>query len=212
MSVEYFDYICQNDSFKMESFAEKIKMLRKAKGVPLRVVAARLDIDQAILSKIENGKRIATRENVTRFAKYYRVNENELLISWLSDKLLYEVAGERLGLEAIKVAEEKMTYITKPSLSRKKIIEIIRNFLAKDGRVSKAWIFGSFARGDYNINSDIDLMVNYSDKATGTLMDYADIKFYLEKLIDRKIDLVEEGYVKPFARKSIENDKILIYE
>jgi predicted nucleotidyltransferase len=195
----------------MESFAEKLKRLRKEKGVPLRVVASRLDIDQAILSKMENGKRIAVRENVIRLAKYYKVSEEELLISWLSDKLVYEISDDKLGLEAIKVAEEKITYRTRPSLTREKIIEIIRNFLAKDGRVSKAWIFGSFARGDYNINSDIDLMVNYSDKATGTLMDYADIQFYLERLIDRKVDLVEEGYVKPFARKSIENDKILIY-
>jgi predicted nucleotidyltransferase len=195
----------------MESFAVKIKMLRNEKGVPLRVVAARLDIDQAILSKIENGKRIATRDNVKKLAKYFKVNEDELIISWLSDKLMYEVKDEKLALQAIQAAEEKITYRTKPALSREKIISIIRNFLEKDGRVSKAWIFGSFARGDYNIKSDIDLMINYSDKATGTLLDYADIKFYLEKLIDRKVDLVEEGYVKPFARKSIENDKILIY-
>lgn len=195
----------------MESFAEKVKKLRKEKGVPLRIVAAYLKIDQAILSKIENGKRNATRKNVSKFAKYYKVNENELVLSWLSDKIVYETKNEELALEAIRIAEEKITYRTKPSLSREKIIEIIRDFLAKDGRVSKAWIFGSFARGDYNINSDIDLMVNYSDRATGTLMDYADIIFYLEKLIDRKVDLVEEGYVKPFATKSVETDKILIY-
>ena len=81
----------------------------------------------------------------------------------------------------------------------------------KDGRVAKAWIFGSFARGDYNVKSDIDIIVTYSDKASGTLIDYADIIFYLEKLINKKIDLVEEGYVKPFAIENIEKDKILIY-
>ncbi|MDO9341254.1 MAG: nucleotidyltransferase domain-containing protein [Bacteroidales bacterium] len=195
----------------MESFADQIKRLRKEKGVPLRVVAAYLNIDQAILSKIENVKRNATRENVAKLARYYKVNENDLIVSWLSDKLLYEVKNEELALSAFKAAEEKMIYKKTPQLSKEKIIEIIREFLSKDGRVAKAWIFGSFARGDYNANSDIDLMVTYSDKASGTLLDYADIKFYLENLINKKVDLVEEGYVKPFAIKNIEKDKILIY-
>jgi predicted nucleotidyltransferase len=195
----------------MESFADQVKRLRKENNVPLRVVAAYLRIDQAILSKIENGKRNATRENVVKFAKYYKVNENDLVISWLSDKLLYEVRNEELAYQSIKLAEDKIAYQRAPRFSKEKIIEIIRNFLITDGRVSKAWIFGSFARGDYNINSDIDLMVAYSDKASGTLLDYADIKFFLENLINKKVDLVEEGYVKPFALNHIEKDKILIY-
>jgi len=195
----------------MESFAEQVKRLRKEKGVPLRVVAAYLDIDQAILSKIENGKRVARHENVVKFAEYYKLDEDSLIISWLSDKLLDDVKNERLGSAAIQVAEEKLVYMKTPLLSREKIIEIIRDFLSKDGRVAKAWIFGSFARGDYNQKSDIDLMVKYSDKASGTLLDYADIKYYLEELINIKIDLVEEGYVKPFAVNNIEKDKILIY-
>lgn len=195
----------------MKNFAEKVKSLRQKKGVPLRLVASYLNIDQAILSKIENGKRSATRKNVSLLAKYYKVNEEDLVVSWLSDKLLYEIGNEEFALKAIKVAEEKIAYKKTPGFNKEKIIEIIRDFLSKDGRVDKAWIFGSFARGNYNINSDIDLMVHYSDQASGTLLDYADIKFYLEKLTSRKVDLVEEGYIKPFAMKSVENDKTLIY-
>lgn len=195
----------------MESFAEKAKRLRKEKGVPLRVVAAWLNIDQAILSKIENGKRSATRKNVSRLAKYYKVNEEELVVSWLSDKLLYEVENEEFALKAIKVAEEKIAYRKKPVLSKEKIMEIIRDFLARDGRVSKAWIFGSFARGDYNIYSDIDLMVKFKDPAKTSLSDYADIAYLLEEKIKIKIDLVEEGYLLPFALNTAKNDLTLIY-
>jgi len=195
----------------MESFAEKIKKLRNEKGVPLRVVAARLDIDQAILSKIENGKRIATRDNVKKLAKYFKVNEDELIISWLSDKLLYEVEDDKLALQAIQAAEEKVIYRTKPVLSREKIIRIIRNFLKKDGRVTKAWIFGSFARGDYNIKSDIDLMVKFIDPSKTSMFDYADIAYLLEEELNMKIDLVEEGYLLPFALDTAKNDLTLIY-
>lgn len=195
----------------MESFAGQIKRLRKEKGVPLRVVAAFLDIDQAILSKIENGKRIATREIIVKLAGYYNTNEKDLTVSWLSDKLINEIDNEELAIEAFRVAEEKIAYRKTPQLSKEKIIEIIREFLMKDGRVSKAWIFGSFARGDYNHKSDIDIMVRYSDKASGNLTDYADIKFFLENLIHKEIDLVEEGYIKSFAIENVERDKLLIY-
>jgi predicted nucleotidyltransferase len=196
----------------MESFAEKVRRLRKEKGVPLRVVAAYLNIDQAILSKIENGKRTANRKNVSEFARYYKVSENDLMVSWLSDKVLYEVGKEELALEAIKVAEEKITYKRTPQLSKEKIIEIIRDFLSKDGRVAKAWIFGSFARGDYSTKSDIDLMVRFADSNKISLFDYADIAYLLEQQLNKKIDLVEEGYLRPFALETAKNDLSLIYE
>jgi HTH-type transcriptional regulator, competence development regulator len=106
---------------QLESFAEKVKRLRKEKAVPLRVVSAHIDIDQAILSKIENGKRNATRENVIKLARYYDANEKEMVVSWLSDKILYEVGKEELALEAIKVAEEKIAYNNTPQLSKEKI-------------------------------------------------------------------------------------------
>lgn len=196
----------------MESFAEQLKRLRSEKRVPLRVVAAYLDIDQAILSKIENGKRHATRKNVLKFATYYKINKNDLLVSWLSDKLLYEIDDDELAREAFKVAEEKIIYRRTPQLSKEKIIGIIREFLEKDGRVSKAWIFGSFARGDNNSKSDIDLMVRFKDSSKTSLLDYADIAYLLEEELKIKIDLVEEGYLQPFALKTAQNDLKLVYE
>lgn len=196
----------------MESFAGQIKRLRKEKGVPLRVVAAFLDIDQAILSKLENGKRIANREIIVKLAGYYNINEKDLTVSWLSDKLINEIDNEELAIEAFRVAEEKIAYRKTPQLSKEKIIEIIREFLMKDGRVSKAWIFGSFARGDYNHKSDIDMMVRFSNSNNISLFDYADLTFLLEEKLKMKIDLVEEGYLRPFAHETAKNDLTLIYE
>lgn len=97
----------------MDSLGDKIRELRENKELPLRTVAAFLDIDQAILSKIERGQRKASREQVVKLAEYFKVKENELIIAWLSDKLVYEVEDEKFALQAIHVAEEKIKYLSK---------------------------------------------------------------------------------------------------
>src|SRR5665647_1877021 len=97
----------------MDSLGDTIRKLREDKGLPLRTIAAYLDIDQAILSKIERGQRKVSREQVVKLAEYFKVKENDLLIAWLSDKLVYELEDEEMALEALQVAEDKGKYITK---------------------------------------------------------------------------------------------------
>jgi transcriptional regulator with XRE-family HTH domain len=97
----------------MDSLGETIRKLREDKELPLRTVAAFLDIDQAILSKVERGHRKPTREQVVKLAGYFKVKENDLLVAWLSDKLVYEVEDEEMALKALQVAEERVKYITK---------------------------------------------------------------------------------------------------
>lgn len=94
----------------MDSLGDTVKKLREEKELPLRTVAAFLDIDQAILSKIERGYRKPTREQVVNLAGYFNVNENDLLVAWLSDKLVYELEDEEVALKALQVAEEKVKY------------------------------------------------------------------------------------------------------
>jgi transcriptional regulator with XRE-family HTH domain len=97
----------------METLGETIRKLREETGMPLRTVAAYLDIDQAILSKIERGQRKAAREQVTRLAEYFKVRESDLIIAWLSDKVVYEVEDEKFALQAIQIAEEKIRFRTR---------------------------------------------------------------------------------------------------
>ena len=94
----------------MDSLGETIKKLREQEELPLRTVAAFLDIDQAILSKVERGQRKASREQVVKLAKYFKVKEDNLMVAWLSDKLVYELEDEDLALKAMQVAEEKIKY------------------------------------------------------------------------------------------------------
>ncbi|MCE7955960.1 MAG: helix-turn-helix transcriptional regulator [Bacteroidetes bacterium] len=97
----------------MDSFGNRIKQLREQQELPLRTVAAYLDIDQAILSKIEHGHRKATREQVVQLAKYFKADEKDLLVVWLSDKLADEIQDEDLASQALKAAQKKVDFLKK---------------------------------------------------------------------------------------------------
>ncbi|MEX2511503.1 MAG: nucleotidyltransferase domain-containing protein [Cyclobacteriaceae bacterium] len=195
----------------MDSFGEIIRKLREQKELPLRTVAGFLDIDQAILSKIERGQRNARRDQVVKLAEFFKIREDDLLVSWLSDKLVYEVAGEEVALKALQVAEERVSYKTNPKTAKSFIINSIRTVLENDGRVSSAWLFGSVARGEEKWNSDIDIMVEMNNKKKYSMFDLLDIAYRLEQKTNKKIDLVEKGSLKDFAMESATADLIKIY-
>ena len=96
-----------------ENIGDKLRKLREEKELPLRKVAAMLDIDVAILSKMERRERKLTKEIVAKLAKIYGHDADKLQVLFLSDKILYEVQDEEFGMEALKAAEEKMNYITR---------------------------------------------------------------------------------------------------
>lgn len=97
----------------MKNIAEIIREQREQNRLLLRQVAAEIEIDQALLSKIERGDRMPTKEQVIRLAKFYKVDQNEFLIAFFSDKLVYELQDEEVALKAMQVAEKKINYITK---------------------------------------------------------------------------------------------------
>ena len=98
----------------MKTTGEIIREKREQKGLLLRHVSAQLDIDTAILSKIERGERKATKEHITKLAEFLELNKETLLIQLLSEKILFEIQDEDLGIQALKVAERMIKYgITK---------------------------------------------------------------------------------------------------
>ena len=92
------------------------------------------------------------------------------------------------------------------------LIDNIRQYLSTQP-VKKAWLFGSFSRGEETADSDVDILVEFD--RTGkpvTLLTYARIWRELKERVGREVDLVEEGTLKPFAAESANHDKRLIYE
>ena len=88
-------------------------------------------------------------------------------------------------------------------MSTKVMIQLIADYF-KTQPVLKAWLFGSFARGEETEDSDLDILVEYDKNARISLL--------LEKSTGRRIDLIEDGCLLPFAVESANRDKVLIYE
>lgn len=97
------------------------------------------------------------------------------------------------------------------SLTVNSIIPTIQSYLATQP-VSKAWLFGSYSRGEEKEESDVDILVSFDKDAKISLFKYANMICQLEELLKQKVDLVEEGTLLPFAQQTADEDKILIYE
>ena len=91
-----------------------------------------------------------------------------------------------------------------------KVQGIISNYF-KSKPVEKAWVFGSFSRGEETRDSDVDILVVLTpDSHMG--LEFFGMIVDLEQLLGRSVDLVVDGNLLPFARESAERDKVLVYE
>jgi predicted nucleotidyltransferase len=196
----------------VETIGLKLRQLRIENQFSLRKVAAMLDIDIAILSKMERGERRLTKEVVQNLSRIYKHDEEALMVLYLSEKVVYEIGEEDLAIKALQVAEEQIAYRAYSKLDNNGIIKKISNYFKNNKDVSKAWIFGSFARGEDDFKSDIDLMIRVPENLSFSLFDLAEIQHQLELLIPKKIDLVMEDGVNKGIMKKIKPDLKLIYE
>ncbi|MBQ8170212.1 MAG: nucleotidyltransferase family protein [Bacteroidales bacterium] len=92
-----------------------------------------------------------------------------------------------------------------------KVLDKVREYLSTQP-ILKAWVFGSFSRGEQTPTSDVDIIVVFDEKAEVSLIGYIRIQYELENIFGRKVDLVEDGSLLPFAVESANRDKKLIYE
>ena len=107
--------------------------------------------------------------------------------------------------------DESLQHIARINQERVKIVRSIQDYFSQEP-VNKAWLFGSFSRMEERPDSDIDILVDLDRSVPMGLLQYAGMINALEGILGKKVDMVAEGSVKPFARDSINQDKILIYE
>ena len=150
-------------------------------------------LEKELVDSVQSGK-----PNVLELQKYvevYPLNQNRL-----------QRYAARRG-----VSEEVNKLLDSLNQDRIQMVSRIQKYL-EGTEVQKAWMFGSFARGEETEASDVDILVDYDSQSKPSLLTIIRYKLDLEKAVGREVDLVENGYLKPFATASAEHDKYLIYE
>ncbi len=96
-----------------ENMGDYIRQLREQAEMPLRKLAALLDIDQSTLSKLERGERPVNRQMLPIIAKTFKVDEKELIVKFMSKQVAYQLADEKFAKEILIAAEVEIKYLTK---------------------------------------------------------------------------------------------------
>ena len=93
---------------EQKNFGATIRHIREENCLLLRQVAAALEVDTALISKIERGERKAQKEQVAKLAEFFKINVDDLLVIWLSDKIVDMLVAEPLALKALKNSEKRI--------------------------------------------------------------------------------------------------------
>ena len=104
-----------------------LKDARERKGLKTREVAQLLHIDQALISKFENGLRHPTRPQVKQLSELLEIDYEMLMIAWLTEKILNQIGGDQFALEAIRAAEAQLTKGDIPNTKQASEIDSILN-------------------------------------------------------------------------------------
>ena len=152
-------------------------------------------LEKELVDRICDGRNPPDLFSIQKMMEVYPVNLNRLNRFAARRGASEELSGILQGLNQGRLA----------------MINLVQRYLAQIP-VTKAWVFGSYARGEETAQSDLDLLVDYDKTQKLSLLDVVRYKLDLEKLIGREVDLVENGYLKPFAVPSVEREKYLVYE
>lgn|SRR5690554_1394128 len=98
-------------SLMKETFGEYIKRLRTENGLTLTQLAAKLDLDSANLSKIENNKREFDERRLTLLSKVFDLNIAELRTEFFSDLIAKKIYENNCDEQTLVLAEEKVAYL-----------------------------------------------------------------------------------------------------
>jgi predicted nucleotidyltransferase len=207
------DNICPNNMpLHCNKFGSTVREQRETLGKSLRDVSEAVGVDLSLLSKWERGERRPTEADVSRLASALNLEVRALQVAWLTDTILSSAGDREQALEALRAAT---AYVEQTPLDRRTISRTIRQLavlLRPISVIRRAWLFGSFARGDARRGSDIDLMVEYTPDSHVSYIDQFAIAASLQQTLGFKVDIVERGMLKDFAEASARNDLKLIYE
>lgn len=109
------------------------------------------------------------------------------------------------------VSKELSDSLSFVDMTRVELFTSLQKYLSGT-HITRAWVFGSFARCEEGPSSDLDLLVEYDHNSSLSLIGLNGYRLDIEKIMNRSVDLVVEGTLLPFARPSAERDKYMLYE
>ncbi|MTI38379.1 helix-turn-helix domain-containing protein [Fulvivirga lutimaris] len=95
------------------TIGQLIKQLRENAGMKQRELAAKLEIGEGFLSKVENDQKLIKRDDLTKISQLFNTKLSELETLWLANKIYNVIKYESNAIDALHVAEEEISYLTK---------------------------------------------------------------------------------------------------
>ena len=187
-----------------------LRQARKEQKLTLQAVANQLAIDVALISKMERGQRPISEKQLKAFCKLYKLDLKTLQKAAKAEEIITLLQGYDHPQEILKLAETQLLYSTKENLSIAKIQSTLKSIFKKFHAIQSAWIFGSYARGENNELSDIDIVIT-ADRGF-SYFQLADVQYQAEEKLKIKIDIGFKNSMKPEIMRQIEVDLKLIYE
>ena len=116
-----------------------LKNAREQKGLKTREVAQILGIDQALISKFENGSRKPTKDQVIKLASLLEIDLETLMIAWLKEKIIYEIGQDELALKAMTLVcgEFDNKYVAVKKSISKNLLSIINEIDALKSKLDQ---------------------------------------------------------------------------
>ena len=145
--------------------------------------------------------------------RFFRFDDHQIQKEFQRAFEVYPIHSDRLLRYAGRrgVAEEVREKISLINPERVAVISTIQQTL-RTQPVLRAWLFGSWSRQEERPDSDIDLLVDFDRSQKISLMDYAGYMLDIADATGKSIDYVENGHLLPFAAKTANIDKYIIYE
>lgn len=165
----------------MESIGQYLKGVREELNLPLQEVCKRTNIDTTLLSRIENGRRLPTKDQVIHLVRLYGCDEHKSLVLLGSEKILFTLDGDNeYKLEVIQVAAEKIRFGTTPSLfpevsdgSAKRFELESRRYIGNKAKLTQ-WIMNIIREHTGGFHSFFDVFAGTAS-VSKAVIPYADI-------------------------------------
>jgi len=193
-----------------------IKNARELKGIKTRELAQLIGIDQALISKFENGSRKPTREQVRKIATVLEIDYETLMVAWLKERILYEIGDDYLTLRAMEMVREDIenNYISRKSIISSNLKTILDEIDTLKATLNKYRELESFRIAqalelEYTFESnriegntltlrETDLVINEGLTISGKSMrehleaiNHVEAVTYIKQLIERNFSLNE---------------------